>query len=214
LKFSAHASYTNYRMTIRADSLAVVAYTFYADDCFICPKRTATLTEATYDETTLPAEIKSKMDAVGAGVHTISFSTITNKFTFASSTLLFLYLTTTTNSLWTTIGFPVTPDVAFTTSYTGSALVLSMTYYTALPSNFPEIVDVQVDGVALTRKTNVADVRSTAQSWWQDFFAGILYVHVTAGDSPGTYTSGPVYKYTVVALSGCAFRTRNTWAAT
>jgi hypothetical protein len=62
------------------------------------------------------------MDAAGSGVHTVSYDAGTDKFTFASATLLYLYLTTTTNALWTTIGFPVTPDVVFVTSYLGGAL--------------------------------------------------------------------------------------------
>jgi hypothetical protein len=207
IKFAANASYTSY--LFRFQRYGGNTYTARIDDSFICPKRTATLTEATYaaDATALCAEIKSKMDAAGAGVHTISYDAGTDKFTFASGTLLYLYLTTTTNALWTTIGFPVTPDVDFVMSYTGNAAPISYSYYIAVPVGVPEIVGLKEDGIALTKRTSSALVQANTSSWYLDFFNGVLYVHLSGGDDPGGFTS-PSYHHSVIATVVFCFSSR------
>ncbi|MFA5284154.1 MAG: hypothetical protein WC347_01025 [Smithellaceae bacterium] len=125
LKFTTSAN-TSYDLIIgHSDGAnAMASSSLYMDDLYIIPRRAATLTEATYDAdaTALCAEIKSKMDAAGSGVHTVSFDAGTQKFTFSSATLLYLYLTTTTNALWATIGFPTAADVDFVLSYLGGAI--------------------------------------------------------------------------------------------
>lgn len=63
---------------------------------------------------------------------------------------------------------------------------------------FGEVSDVKIDGVSLTREYTFADCDATADSFYHDFFAGLLYVHLTSGDSPGDFVS-PDYTYDVVA---------------
>jgi|GEM_PF-2356139 len=62
---------------------------------------------------------------------------------------------------------------------------------------FGEVVDIQVDGVSLTRKTSLIDCQAAAGSYYHDFFASILYVQLTDGGDPGEYIS-PDYTYNVI----------------
>jgi len=65
---------------------------------------------------------------------------------------------------------------------------------------YGEILDLQVDGVSLTRKYSQADCITTVNSYFHDHvFAGILYVHITGGASPGTHIA-PAYVYDVLAF--------------
>jgi hypothetical protein len=70
-------------------------------------------------------------------------------------------------------------------------------YYTDL--DIGEIVEVEEDGADLTRKTTIAGVLAAAGSFYYDFFAGRLYVHLAAGDDPGSFVS-PDYTHDVVAF--------------
>ena len=86
---------------------------------------TATITTGTYDADALAAEIKTRLDAVGASTYTVTYSDSTNKFTLASDRLggggtfkiLWLTGTNTTTSIGTTIGFDITADDADAASH-------------------------------------------------------------------------------------------------
>jgi hypothetical protein len=61
------------------------------------PQLTATLTSGVYTPTTLCAEIKSKMEAAGSGTYTVSFDSVTRKFTIAHGSAFVLMFATGTN---------------------------------------------------------------------------------------------------------------------
>ena len=63
---------------------------------------------------------------------------------------------------------------------------------------FGEIYDLQIDGISLEKATDFADCSATDDSFYQDFFGKIIYVHIAGGDSPGEFVS-PDYVYDVIA---------------
>lgn len=70
-----------------------------------------------------------------------------------------------------------------------------------------EIVSVEEDGSALTEASDMADCIATASSFYHDFFAGRLYVHLAAGDAPDSFTS-PDYDHDVIAFVWKCFTNR------
>ena len=83
---------------------------------------TATLAEGVYSPTEFAAEAKSKMEAVGIGIYTVTFNTFTRKFSFATNqaALFFDFASGSSieRSLGPEIGFDAT-DLSGATSYTG-----------------------------------------------------------------------------------------------
>lgn len=82
---------------------------------------TATLAEATYSITTLMAEIKAKMDAVGGQAYTVTYSAITFKFNISGPgtfSLLWQSGGNAANSIGSTIGYNVVADDTGSASYT------------------------------------------------------------------------------------------------
>lgn len=75
------------------------------------------------------------------------------------------------------------------------------------PFAYGEVVDLQVDGVSLIKETIYADCTALEGSFFHDFFAGILYVHLISGVSPGAFVS-PEYTYNVVAFFWKCFANR------
>jgi hypothetical protein len=120
LDFNAHASYTNYALSIlRGNSMTSKSQ--YIDDVSISQKYTAALTVGDYDATTLAAEIKTRMDAAG-GTYTVTYPDTTNKFTIAGSQTFVLYFLNITNAAWGLIGFSLslTYDSAISTTITAT----------------------------------------------------------------------------------------------
>lgn len=78
-------------------------------------------------------------------------------------------------------------------------------YYADL--DIGEIVEVEEDGVDLSKQSSSADVLTNASSFYHDFFAGRLYVHLAAGDDPSGFTS-PDYNHSVVAFVWKCFSNR------
>ena len=75
------------------------------------------------------------------------------------------------------------------------------TWRTALSSW--DITAVEQDGEALTQAASLADCFSTAQTWFQDFFSGWLFLHLTAGDNPGGLEYGENKYFLVGRLFKC-----------
>jgi len=71
------------------------------------------------------------------------------------------------------------------------------TYYCAFGHG--QIMSVQVNGVCLTVKTSIAACQGSAGSYFYDFWAQRLYIHLTDGGDPGEHTVDGVYTYSVVA---------------
>lgn len=84
---------------------------------------TATLTNGVFTPTTLAAEIKAKMEVVGAETYTISFSATTGLWTISTGgSFLSLLTSTGTNTSVSTgpsIGYSTAGDFTGSTSYTG-----------------------------------------------------------------------------------------------
>lgn len=84
---------------------------------------TATLTSGVFTPTTLAAEIKTQMEAVGAETYTISFSAVTGQWTIATGgTFLSILTSSGTNTAVSTgpsIGFGVSSDFTGAITYTG-----------------------------------------------------------------------------------------------
>jgi hypothetical protein len=94
------------------------------------PERTGTIAAGTYTATTLAAAIKTALEgATGAtGVYTVTYSTLTGKWTIATS-LAFLSLLTNTGtnvatSVWSSIGFSVAADQTGALTYTGASVAI------------------------------------------------------------------------------------------
>lgn len=62
-----------------------------------------------------------------------------------------------------------------------------------------EVVEIKSDGTALTRKTSLVDCKATDGSYFHDFFASRVYVHLADGKSPAEYIS-PSYTHNVIAF--------------
>lgn len=179
-----------------SDVSSAASSSIYMDEFYICPQLTATLTEATYTLAGLLAEIKSQMEAVGAATYTIS--ELAGIFTITSSAFVYLYLTTTADALWPTIGFSVLADADFAASHSGSTSMTNVGYSASL--SFHEIVEMQFDGATLTKTTSLALVMATPGTWWQDYWGGMIYVHTAAGDDPGESISGDIYLHSIVVF--------------
>jgi len=83
---------------------------------------TATLTPGDYDATSLCAQIKTQMDAAGL-TYTITYSDVTNKFTFAISAGSFkLLLSNQTNAVWSSLGWTTLSDTGVAASQTSDTL--------------------------------------------------------------------------------------------
>jgi hypothetical protein len=61
------------------------------------------------------------------------------------------------------------------------------TYEVGVQERGIDIEEAFENGVALTKKTSIADVESTASSFYSDFFGRKFYVHTSGGDSPINY---------------------------
>ena len=202
IKFNAHASYTAYNIMISNVTTTGDNYETYADDCFVCPVLTATIPAATYTEITLRAEMETQMEAVGAGDYTVT--RVGNLFKIASTTLMYLVLTTTTNALWPTIGFSTVADANFAADYTGTIDMFGASRGYYLDLDFQEIVDVKFNGVSLTKTTSAALVTNTLGTWWQDYWGKKLYIHTLTGDDPGEFVS-PSYVNSLMVLFWLGF---------
>jgi len=75
------------------------------------------------------------------------------------------------------------------------------------PFIYGEAVEIQVDGVSLIKETIYANCAALEGSFFHDFFAGILYVHLAGGVNPGAYVS-PSYTYNIVAFFWKCFANR------
>lgn len=91
---------------------------------------TATITQGSYSPTTLAAEIKTRMDAVGAADYTITFDDITRKFTIASNGATFVLMFATGSNVHISasgvLGFNVVNQsgaLTYTSAYALSGIV-------------------------------------------------------------------------------------------
>lgn len=210
LKFTMTANTVIQLLVGHNDEHSAASCSIYFDDVYLMPKLTATLTNGNYTHAAFLTEVDSKMTAAGgAGAYTISHdSGGTNKFTIASSTLLYLYCALTTNAVWATMGYSTAADSDFALSHvagTAIPIVTVIAYYCSW--TYGEVTHVKVDGTLLTRKYTLAECWATAGSFYHDFFSGVLHVFLTAGDSPGAYVS-PSYTHNVIAFTWKLFTNR------
>jgi hypothetical protein len=74
--------------------------------------KTATITAASYTPATLATEIQTQMNSVGSN-WTVTYDTSTYKFNLVNSTTACeLTITSTTNAIWSTIGFTGAADIS------------------------------------------------------------------------------------------------------
>lgn len=93
------------------------------------PQLTATLTVGTYTPTTLATHIKAQLDAAGTpDVFTVTYSTLTGRWTIASSgsylDLLWASGTNTANSVAASLGFDASVDHTGAVTYTGASIAI------------------------------------------------------------------------------------------
>jgi hypothetical protein len=67
------------------------------------------------------------------------------------------------------------------------------------PFAYGEVVELQVNGTALTRRLTLALCEANNNSYYHDFFGGILHVRIGANADPDAYIS-PDYTYNIVAF--------------
>lgn len=88
---------------------------------------TATLTSATYTATTLALQIKTQMEIVGAETYTISYSSITGKWTISHAgvflSLLWATGTNTATNTGLSLGFTILDNTG-TITYTGTKIAI------------------------------------------------------------------------------------------
>jgi hypothetical protein len=89
---------------------------------------TATISSGTYTPTTLAAEIKIQMEVASVDTFTVSYSTLTGKWTIASSGSYLKLLRNTgthvANSVWSSIGFGTSSDSTGALTYTGANIAI------------------------------------------------------------------------------------------
>lgn len=118
LYFSAHASYTAYRLSLWR--LSAASSSLYFDDVSIQAVLTATLTSGDYDADTLATEIGTQMSAIGT-TYTATYDDATNKFTIAAPAIDFcLLFSRTTNAAWGMLGWTTTTDSAWGITFTAT----------------------------------------------------------------------------------------------
>lgn len=89
----------------------------YFDDNGGTP-RTATITVGAYDADTLAAEIETQMEAQTTDGFTVAYSDTSNKFSITNTVGTYeLTCTTTTNAIWTYIGFNTDADKTGASAY-------------------------------------------------------------------------------------------------
>ena len=82
--------------------------------------QTAVISQGTYTITDFLAEVKTKMDAVGDGVYTVTRNKQTRKLTIATSGTYELTTTTTTQAIWKIMGFTTNTDNTGAATYTAN----------------------------------------------------------------------------------------------
>lgn len=70
-----------------------------------------------------------------------------------------------------------------------------------------EVVSIEVDGIALTKETSAANCVATAGSFYYDFFAKKIYLHLTDGGDPDEQTSAG-YTYFIAGYVWLGFSNR------
>lgn len=83
------------------------------------------------------------------------------------------------------------------------SLTVPETWY--LDLNVGEIIDVKQNGNSLTQATSLFDCYSIRQTFFYDFWAQRLYVHLTDGADPGSYSSGPEYLFSIIGYFWLGF---------
>lgn len=68
------------------------------------------------------------------------------------------------------------------------------------PFTYGEVVSLKLNSTFFTREGSVAACIAADNSYYHDFFAGILYVHIVGGLNPGAYVS-PNYTYSIIAYT-------------
>ena len=185
----------------------------YMDDCYICPKLTATLTNGNYTPVALCTEIDTAMAGAGSiGAYVISFYPITNAFRFDSANLLYLYTVGMANSIYSTIGFSIISDYDFSLDHTGGAMPFPANAIYSCLINFGEIIEVTFDGVQLLRKYSIADCIVTDSSFYYDFYGSLLHIYAQGLVYPGDWVS-PGYVYSIVAFFWKCFSNRQAVGA-
>lgn len=91
------------------------------------PELTATLTAGTFTPTTLADEIKTQLEAVSVETYTVTFSTVTGRWTIATGGIFLSLLwgtgTDIANHVGPSIGYAVTDQTGATT-YTGASIAI------------------------------------------------------------------------------------------
>lgn len=166
---------------------------------------TATLTAANYTPTTLAAEIKSQMEAVGGETYTVTYSSSTGKWTIATGgaylDILWDTGTDTANAVGDTIGFDTSSDDTGALTYTGANIAIHTEEGIVFDLQTTEAIDSVVllfDSIRGKRLTESAVVRIQANgsdSWASPAVDQVLTVDDTYGIATHFFSSDQSYRY-------------------
>ena len=106
--------------------------------------RQANISKAQYDGTTLASAVQTALNSVGSG-YTVSYNEDTLKITISNASAFVLKTGTTTNSIWTTLGFNTGTDSSSATSHTGDNVIKLTSKYYYITSNIVDSTHINDD---------------------------------------------------------------------
>lgn len=134
-----------------------------------------TITSGGYTATELGTEIKTRMDAAGSLVHTVTYNESTGLWTISvpSGTFSLLWSSgvNSANSIGSSIGFDTSSDGSGATSYTGSTIAIHTEEWVQIDLKSTEPIDSialvfdAVDGIKLSNAA-VVKIQASATPYW------------------------------------------------
>lgn len=156
--------------------------------------RTATITVGEYDGDSLAAEIETQMEAQTSDTFTVAYSTTTKKFTITDNTGTYeLTCTSTTNAIWSHIGFSTAADKTGAAAYTSDNIRIHNYAAVVLESGDTSartVTSVALIGLNVTSTYQVMKLQRWTGSAWEDkgnfsydYTTGMAIVFVSSSSS-------------------------------
>jgi hypothetical protein len=167
---------------------------------------TATISSGTYLPATLAAAIKTALEtADGVNTYTVTYSTLTGKWTIATSgaflSILWLTGTNTAVSIGSSIGFDVTSDATGAVTYTGANIAIHTEESIVLDLQTTEAIDSfallfdLIGGNKFSSSAVLTLQANASNSWAAPAVSQVLSIDAVYGIATYFFASDQTYRY-------------------